>query len=210
MHIDRGIVAAIGAAVLFGLSTPLAKLRAGSVPRLLLAGLLYMGSGDGLALLLWWRVAHGGRASITWPRGADMWWLLGAIASGGAIGPCLLMLSLQATDGASASPILNLQGVFTALLAWFVFNENVGRGIALGVAPIVGGDVVLSAGSALSARDIAGGRLPGPAWRGRSTTTSRARSPSTTRCPSHVLRVCSQGPRAWRWRLPAEPGRRTH
>jgi drug/metabolite transporter (DMT)-like permease len=153
---DRGIGAAVGAAVLFGLSTPIAKTLAGEASPLLLAGLLYTGSGAGLAVLLAARAMISGRASIDRPRGADLWWLLGAIACGGALGPYLLMVGLQITDSASASLILNLEGVFTALLAWFAFKENVDRRIAAGFALIVAGGVVLSGGSALRAGGIAG------------------------------------------------------
>jgi drug/metabolite transporter (DMT)-like permease len=142
-------MAAMGAAVLFGLSTPLAKTLVGSVPPLLLAGLLYVGSGIGLAALLVIRAAAGRRESITWPRGTDVWWLLGAIAAGGAMGPYLLMYGLRAMDAASASLILNLEGVFTALAAWFVFKENFDRRIAVGMALIVAGGVVLSIGPAI-------------------------------------------------------------
>jgi drug/metabolite transporter (DMT)-like permease len=49
--VDRGIVAALGAAVLFGLSTPIAKTLVGENSPLLLAGLLYIGSGVGLSIL---------------------------------------------------------------------------------------------------------------------------------------------------------------
>ena len=156
MKIDRGIVAAAGAAVLFGLSTPLAKMFVGSVPPLLLAGLLYVGSGVGLAALLLMRAATGGGESITWPRGTEVWWLLGAIAAGGALGPYLLMYGLQAADSASASLILNLEGVFTALLAWFVFQENFDRRIAVGMALIVAGGAVLSIGPAVKAAGLIG------------------------------------------------------
>ena len=156
LKIDRGIVAALGAAVLFGFSTPVAKTLVGEASPLLLAGLLYMGSGVGLALLLALRAILSGGASITWPRGTDLKWLLGATACGGAVGPYLLMVGLQITDSASASLILNLEGVFTALLAWFVFKENFDTRIALGMALIVAGGVVLSTGSALRAGGIAG------------------------------------------------------
>jgi|SRR5882757_5097518 drug/metabolite transporter (DMT)-like permease len=140
----NGIWAALGAAVLFGLSTPLAKLLTGQASPLLLAGLLYTGSGIGLTLLLVVRAMVGGRAGIVLPRRVDLGWLLGATLFGGAIGPYLLMYGLQATDSASASLILNLEGVFSALLAWFVFKENFDRRIALGMALIVAGGVVLS------------------------------------------------------------------
>jgi drug/metabolite transporter (DMT)-like permease len=154
--LDRGVAAAIGAAILFGLSTPLAKTLVGDMPPLLLAGLLYMGSGLGLAALLIGRVVTGGRTSITWPRGTDLWWLLGAIAAGGVLGPYLLMAGLRITDSASATLILNLEGVLTALLAWFVFKENVDRRIACGMALIVAGGAVLSFGPALRAGGLLG------------------------------------------------------
>jgi len=156
VKLDRGILAAWGAAALFGLSTPIAKTLLGEISPLLLAGLLYTGSGVGLSVVLAARVIGLGRASIVRPRGADVLWLLGAIAFGGAIGPYLLMYGLQMTDSASASLILNLEGVFTALLAWFAFKENFDRRIAAGMALIVAGGVVLSMGTALRASGIVG------------------------------------------------------
>jgi len=156
VKLDRGILAALGAATLFGLSTPIAKMLVGEISPLLLAGLLYLGSGVGLTILLSVRASVLGRASIIRPRGADWMWLLGAIAVGGAVGPYLLMYGLRLTDSASASLILNVEGVFTALLAWFAFKENFDRRIAAGMALIVAGGVVLSMGSALHASGIVG------------------------------------------------------
>ena len=156
MKVDRGILAAIGAAALFGLSTPLAKTLLDTVPALLLAGLLYLGSGAGLAAILAVRAAAGAGQRIRWPRGAEAGWLAGAIVAGGAIGPYLLMLGLRQTDAASASLILNLEAVFTSLIAWFVFKENVDRRIALGMALIVAGGAALSIGAGFRALVIAG------------------------------------------------------
>jgi drug/metabolite transporter (DMT)-like permease len=154
--LNRGILAALGAAVLFGLSTPIAKTLVGETSPLLLAGLLYVGSGLGLGILLALRAIIMGRSSVVWPRGADLSWLLGATAFGGALGPFLLMYGLQVTDSASASLILNLEGVFTALLAWFAFKENFDGRIAAGMALIVVGGAVLSMSSALRAGGIVG------------------------------------------------------
>ena len=80
---------------------------------------------------------------------ADLPWLAGAILSGGIVGPVLLMLGLAATASATASLLLNLEGVFTALIAWFVFSENFDRRIALGMALILagGGLVALEPGA---------------------------------------------------------------
>jgi drug/metabolite transporter (DMT)-like permease len=156
LSVDRGILAALGAAVLFGTSTPLAKNLAVGTPPLLLSGLLYLGSGLGLALVMGLRRLTGRDDVIVWPRGAELGWLLTAISLGGGVAPYLLMYGLKRTDSASASLILNLEGVLTALLAWFVFKENFDRRIAVGMGLIVAGGLVLSAGPALRASGIVG------------------------------------------------------
>ena len=137
-----GIGRALLAAVLFGLSTPLAKgLLTGTSPQLI-AGLLYLGSGLGLGAL--W-VLHGWRTRREAPlTRRDAPWLAGAIAAGGVLGPLLLLTGLARTPASSASLLLNLEGVFTALIAWIVFRENVDRRIALGMSVIVLGGVLLS------------------------------------------------------------------
>ncbi|RYX81447.1 DMT family transporter [bacterium] len=141
MKLSGGVLYALGAAALFGLSTPLSKLLLGQLSPLLLAGLLYFGSGIGLSLLRAVRSRDKREAAI--PR--SQWpWLAGAVLFGGALGPVLLLFGLRATSAASASLLLNLEGVFTALLAWFVFKENFDRRIALGMLAIVAGGVLLS------------------------------------------------------------------
>jgi drug/metabolite transporter (DMT)-like permease len=138
-----GIVSALWAALLFGASTPLAKLLTNEMPPVLLAGLLYLGSGVGLLGWLALRRLLLGQYVSAMLRG-DMPWLGGAILAGGVLGPALLMVGLTRTSAASASLLLNLEGVLTALLAWFVFKENVDRRIALGMGLIVLGGVLLS------------------------------------------------------------------
>jgi drug/metabolite transporter (DMT)-like permease len=75
---------------------------------------------------------------------ADVPWLAGAVVAGGILGPVLLMSGLRSTPASAASLLLNLEGVFTALLAWFVFRENFDHRIALGFALIMAGGVMLS------------------------------------------------------------------
>ncbi len=144
---SRGVGLALTAALLFGAGAPVAKGLLRSVGPQLLAGLLYLGSGAGL-LLLWLARRRSGLAA----RGAheapigrtDLPWLAGAILAGGVLGPLLLMLGLARTPASGASLLLNLEGVFTAALAWLVFREHVHRRIALGMAAIVAGSVLLS------------------------------------------------------------------
>lgn len=141
----RSASPALAAALLFGASTPLAKLLVGNVTPLLLAGLLYLGSGLGLTALLLVRRMRSPEAAAEMriPR-AEWPWLLGAILFGGVLGPALLMRGLTQTDGATASLLLNVEGVLTAVLAWVVFKENADRRIMLGMVAIVAGGVLLS------------------------------------------------------------------
>src|SRR5262245_18047957 len=141
MAVNTSVLAALAAALLFGASTPFAKALLGTVSPVLLAGLLYAGSGIGL-----WAVRlvrdggfkPAGLSSAEWP------WLVGAIIAGGVLGPVLLMFGLTQTSAADASLLLNLEAVLTALLAWIVFRENADRRIVLGMALIVAGGLVLA------------------------------------------------------------------
>lgn len=141
MGVNTSVLAALGAALLFGASTPLAKALVGAVPPVLLAGLLYAGSGIGLwsARIVRDRGVKGATLSREeWP------WLAGAIVAGGVFGPALLMYGLTRTSAAAASLLLNLEAVLTALLAWIVFRENADRRIVLGMALIVAGGALLA------------------------------------------------------------------
>ena len=137
--INPGIAAALGAALLFGASTPLAKLLLGAVSPWMLAALLYLGSGLGLGIYR--LIARS--APVRLPP-HQLPWLVGAIASGGIVGPLLLLLGLAHMPASGAALLLNAESVFTALLAWFAFRENVDRRIALGMAAIVAGALILS------------------------------------------------------------------
>ena len=143
----RPALPALVAALLFGASTPLAKLLVAGIPPLLLAGLLYLGSGLGLGLLLLARASRRGRdpaeEAMRIPR-REWPWLAGAILCGGVLGPALLMAGLVRTSGATASLLLNLEGVLTAVLAWVAFKENADRGIVLGMVAIVAGGMLLA------------------------------------------------------------------
>jgi drug/metabolite transporter (DMT)-like permease len=136
------IVAALAAALLFGASTPLAKELLRDTSPMLLAGLLYLGSGIGLS------IAHLAR-NRGWRRPAlaraEWLWLLLAIGFGGVLGPLLLMWGLASTPAAPASLLLNLEAVLTALLAWIAFRENADRRVVLGMVLIVAGAVALAA-----------------------------------------------------------------
>jgi len=134
----QAVFAGLAAAVLFGASTPLAKLLLRGCDPWLLAGLLYLGSGLGLSLLALLR------PKTTAISRADIPWLAAAILFGGVLAPVLLMVGLKGSDGSTASLLLTTEGVFTSLLAWAVFSENIGKRIALGMAAITLGALTLA------------------------------------------------------------------
>jgi len=134
-----GILYALVSAALFGVSAPLAKILLGQTSPWLLAGLLYLGSGLGLAV-----------ARPFLPRDEaklqrrDLPWLGAAILAGGVIGPVLLMFGLAQGAAGATSLLLNLESVLTLLIAWVVFRENVDSRLLVGAAAIVAGAVILS------------------------------------------------------------------
>jgi len=156
---SSGVLYALGAAALFGASTPFAKLLLGEVSPLVLAAVLYLGSGIGLAAWIALRSRLPGRAPVAQIPRADWPWIAAAIAAGGVAGPILLMQGLARTDASSASLLLNLEAVLTAAIAWTVFRENVDRRVFAGMMAIVAGGVVLSADAAPQAGGLAGALL---------------------------------------------------
>lgn len=153
---NRAILYAFLSAVLFGVSTPAAKVLVGSVDPAVLAGLLYCGAGVGVAVLrrVWPSIVSGAPEAAV--SRSELPWLAGAIAAGGVLGPLLLMIGLARTDAATASLLLTLEGAATALMAWFIFHENFDRRIALGMACLAMGAAVLSWSGAPTLATVAG------------------------------------------------------
>ena len=138
-----GAAAALASAILFGASTPLAKLLLGNVEPWLLAALLYLGAGAGLLAI---RVARKLIGSPPEPglHARDIPWLIAIVFSGGVIGPVLLMFGLARTGAATASLLLTLEGLATMAIAWLVYGENANRRIVVGAGAILAGAAVLA------------------------------------------------------------------
>jgi drug/metabolite transporter (DMT)-like permease len=141
---QAGILLALLSAVLFGASTPLAKAMLGNVDPWMLAGLLYLGAGIGLALV------HLLRNILRLPAieaplcRSDLPWLAAVILAGGVLAPVFLMFGLARTEAAGASLLLNLEGLATMSIAWLVFRENVDRRLLFGALAILAGAALLS------------------------------------------------------------------
>lgn len=135
---------AILAAGLFGASAPLSKLLLVDISPVMMAGLLYLGSGI-MALLAsrlrGWIQPEAAEARLSH---ADLPWLLAALLTGGVAAPILLMIGLVGTPGATASLLLNFESVATTLIAAWIFREAIGRRLWIALAIITFASILLS------------------------------------------------------------------
>ncbi|MGP1679637.1 MAG: EamA family transporter [Burkholderiales bacterium] len=155
---QRYALIALAAAALFGASTPLAKLLQAEITPGLLAGLLYLGSGAGLALAR--VIRRFSRRTAEAPlQAGDTPWLAGAVLSGGVAAPLLLMWGLAGASASGVSLLLSLEAILTALIAALVFKEAVGGRIWLAACMMLAAALLLGydpqAGFGLSLRTLA-------------------------------------------------------
>jgi len=139
------ILRALAAALLFGASAPLAKLLLGEVEPIPLAAFLYLGSGLGLLFVkLFQRRQQTGEQAEAQLVRADLGWLAGALLAGGVAAPIVLLFSLKSTPAATASLLLNFEGVATTLIAFFIFKESISRRAWWAIALITTASILLS------------------------------------------------------------------
>ena len=128
---------ALTAAVLFGISTPLVQKFGSGVGAFTTAALLYVGAAVAGALLRQ-RVEHEARVVS-----GDIRRLLAMAAAGAVIGPVALAWGLQRTSGTSASLMLTLEALFTAVLAWRMYRETMGGRVWTAMLLLIAGGALL-------------------------------------------------------------------
>ena len=133
----KGGLLALLAAALFGLSTPMVQSLGQGVGSFTTAALLYAGA----AIVAWMlRKAAAREAGI---RQTDVPRLLAMAGTGAVIGPVALAWGLQHTSGSSASLMLTLEAVFTAVLAWRWYGETLDKRVTTAVLLMLLGGAVL-------------------------------------------------------------------
>ncbi len=139
----KGVGYVLLAAGFFSLSTPLAKPLVGMISFPLLAGLMYFGSGLGATFLgiLTPKTMISSEGHLTRDDGP---WMLGCVAFGGILAPLLLLIGLQSLPASNTSLLLNFETVFTILVAWIVFREQVDRKFASGAFAILVGSALIT------------------------------------------------------------------
>jgi drug/metabolite transporter (DMT)-like permease len=140
--IRTGLALAVLAAASFGITTPVVQRLGRGVGPFTTAALLYVGAAT-VAL------ATRRRATEEAPmRGSDAPRLIAMALAGAMMAPAALAWGLQRTSGLSASLALNFEAVFTAVLGWLLYREHVGRRVALALALMTLGGIVLVLGRA--------------------------------------------------------------
>ncbi|NVB80706.1 MAG: EamA family transporter [Kofleriaceae bacterium] len=134
-----GVLLAALAAVAFGVATPLVAWAGRDVGPLSTAALLYLGAS--LMALVLDRAIRRDEAKL---RRSDTPRLIAIAVAGGAIAPTLLAWGLQRAGATAGSLLLNLEAVFTVLLARAFFHEPIGRRVAVAVACMAAGGAALT------------------------------------------------------------------
>ena len=147
MTLLPGQMLAILSAFLFGISPALCKLVMGEMPPVLLAGLLYLGSGTGLWIFLFFRHENTLEELKRLSR-RNRLKLLGAIISGGILAPLFLAYGIKRGSAYEVSLLLNLETVATTVIARLVFREHVGPSVWAGKALVLSGAFIITAGAA--------------------------------------------------------------
>lgn len=181
----RGGLLALAAAALFGASTPLVQRFGAGLGAFTTAALLYAGAALVGALS---RRPAAREAQVS---RADLPVLLGMAAFGAVLGPVALAWGLQRTSATSASLMLTLEALFTAVLAWRAYHETMDRRVWTALMLMMAGGAVLVLDQGLAPGPGAGAQLWGllavlaatAAW-GVDNTLSRALA---ERDPSQVV-----------------------
>ena len=133
----RGGLWALLAAVLFGISTPLVQHAGVGLGAFGTAALLYAGAAA-MGMLSRRPIEREARLA----RG-DLPRLLAMAGFGAVVGPVALAWGLQHTSGTSASLMLTLEALFTAVLAWRLYHEAIGARVWMAMALLLSGAAVL-------------------------------------------------------------------
>ena len=128
---------ALLAAALFGVSTPLVQRFGAGLGAFSTAALLYAGAAA-VGLLSRQRIDQEARL-----QRADLPRLIAMAGFGAVVGPVALAWGLQHTSGTSASLMLTLEALFTAVLAWRLYRETLEGRVWTAMVLLLAGGLVL-------------------------------------------------------------------
>lgn len=134
-----GVLLAIASAIAFGITTPVIAWAGHDLGPLTTAALLYTGAAiAALTMRVRARPSGARLGRADGPR------ILAIAISGAAIAPTCLALGLARAGATAGSLVLNLEAVFTVVLAWLIYGEPLGRRVIIAVALMATGGAVLA------------------------------------------------------------------
>jgi drug/metabolite transporter (DMT)-like permease len=136
--IAAGVGLAIAAAIAFGATTPIVAWAGRDLGAFSTAALLYAGAATASLVTRWLSPSH---APL---RRSDLGRVVAVALLGGAVAPTLLVWGLQRAGATLGALLLNLEAVFTVLLARAVYREPIGARVAVAVLAMVLGGVALT------------------------------------------------------------------
>jgi hypothetical protein len=138
---DLDVAYALGAAALFGASTPAAKLLLRNVSTMMLAALLYLGAAFALTVYRFIVMSKSREAQLT--RG-DIRLIIGIIFFGWMLGPVLMLMGLRNLSALAGSLLLNHEAPCTVLIAIGLLREHLGGREALAAVAVMTGALLIS------------------------------------------------------------------
>ncbi len=145
----KAVFYAILAAALYALNAPVSKLLLRSVPPTMMAGLLYLGAGIGMAVLGLLRSKTGHAKRELRLAKKDLPYTLGMVGLDIAA-PIFLMIGLSRTTAANASLLNNFEIVATSIIALLIFRETIGKKLWIAIGLITLSSILLSVEDASS------------------------------------------------------------
>lgn len=140
---SRAIFQAILAAALYAISLPLSKILLKEIPPMMMAALLYLGAGIGMAIVGFvrkWQNKEHGEAKLT---RKELPYTIAMVVLDIAA-PIFLMFGLTLTTAANASLLNNFEIVATALIALLFFKEAIGRRLWIAIVLITLSSIILT------------------------------------------------------------------
>lgn len=140
---QKAVLLAILAALLYALSSPLSKILLNNLNPTMMAALLYLGAGFGLAIVGIVQKTFMGKTKELNLTKKELPYTIGMVVLD-ILAPIFLMIGLQLTTAANASLLNNFEIVATSTVAFVFFKENISKRVWLAIILVTLSSAILS------------------------------------------------------------------
>lgn len=136
------IIYAILAAVLYAISSPFSKLLLMEIPSTMMASLLYLGAGIGIAFVAYIQKRLSNHKELPLTK-KEIPYTIGMVILDIAA-PIFLMIGLTMTTAANASLLNNFEIVATSIIALCIYKERISKRLWLAIILVTVSSIILS------------------------------------------------------------------